>query len=343
MKRYFLVNFVVAIVFFTIGYSICSSSGGKRDNIIKKERIYRMKNSEINFFESQTEKEIVYAGIRRSVYGLKEKNSDDAWWANRAIEYSKLLSKLYNGEKTVIPVIIEIVSGYYGNGGSIMDFKKPDDYTVKSQNLLFNQNRGIDHERALSLYDSVGVKTILQLESGNCDVIESLELINKVLGKHSSIIGYGIDAEWYFYEESLDKTGMPISDEQAAKWLDKILSFNSSYTLFLKHWEVTHMPKKFKNPNLWYLSDSQEFGTLNEMMQDFTLWSSGFNASITGYQFGYQSDMKWWSKLKNPLWDISRIILKDLDNAKFVFWVDFTADKINFNTGEIGDTTTLSD
>ena len=50
-------------------------------------------------------------GLRRSSYGLRGKNGDDAWWAERAKENAAA----FPGAQ---PVLIEIVSGHRDDGST---------------------------------------------------------------------------------------------------------------------------------------------------------------------------------------------------------------------------------
>jgi hypothetical protein len=43
-----------------------------------------------------------------------------------------------------------------------------------------------------------------------------------------------------------------------------------------------------------------------------------------GFQYGYQSDQKWWGKLADPPGKIGRRLLEQVPNAQGLFWVDFT-------------------
>ena len=107
-----------------------------------------------------------------------------------------------------------------------------------------------------------------------------------------------------------------------------MLSFNKDYTLFLKHWEPAHMPPKYRNASLWFLSDSQEFASEGEWMADLKTWAKAFPGSDTGYQFGYPADSKWWSALKNPPQEMAARLQQEIGSARFIFWVDFTAGKV---------------
>jgi hypothetical protein len=196
--------------------------------------------------------------------------------------------------------------------------------------MAFVSDRGINHEKALSTYDEHGVKAIIQFESGNTDLIANIELARQAFGHHKCIIGYGVDAEWYYTKESRDKTGLPVKDEDAKKWVEKVISLNPEYTLFLKHWDPSHMPHEYRHPNLWFLSDSQIFPDVDSLMDDFSYWADSHKEQTVGYQYGYPRDKKWWKDMERPTLEIAQRIIKDIPKSKFFFWVDFTADEVNF-------------
>lgn len=269
--------------------------------------------------------EIEYAGFRRSVYGLQAKNTDDRWWGKKATDFADALSS-----KTEA-IIIQIVSVYLDDGTSQMGFIPNNlNYSPTELQGISFQNWEMDTERALKRYDEMGVKTIIQLEPGNCDVKTSLRICHDTFGSHSSVIGYGIDAEWFRTKESVSGIGEPISDTDAKEWMELILTFDKNYTLFLKHWRVDHMPQTYRHDQLWFLNDSQQFVSLNEMMIDFKNWANYFDGSDVAYQVGYPKDKVWWGDLNNPLVNITERIVQDIENAKYCFWVDFTADQIPF-------------
>jgi hypothetical protein len=263
-------------------------------------------------------------GLRRSEYGLRSKNGDDSWWVARAKQYAAA----FPGAQ---PVIIQIVSTYLDEGGTEFGFRKPAGYTGPTAEMTFQRGR-INHERALTAYDQAGVKAIIQFEPGDADMVRCIEIAHAALGKHPCIVGYGVDAEWYRTKHSTDKekTGVPVPDAEAKAWTEKVVSLNKDYTFFIKHFEPKHLPPTYRHPNLWFLSDSQEFASRDECLTDFKDWAKATTGSTTGYQFGYAKDRKWWSKLANPPLDLGADVRKEIPSCRYLFWVDFTADKVAF-------------
>jgi endoglucanase len=264
----------------------------------------------------------LHVGLRRSSYGLRAKNADHAWWADQA----KRFAARFPGS---LPTIIEIVSTYQDDDSTQFEFARPGDDRGAVTGMRFTRGR-IDHEKALSEYDRQGVQAILQVEPGSADMARCLEIIHRQFGKHPCVVGLGMDAEWYFTKRSRKKEGRPITDNEAKAWLETTLTLNPNYTLFLKHFSVEHMPPAYRHPRLWFLDDSQEFHSVGECLDDFTHWGRHFPGAATGYQFGYPADAAWWSKLENPPLDLGRRIETSIPSTGYLFWVDFTANRVKF-------------
>ena len=274
-----------------------------------------------------------FAGLRRSSYGLSDRNGNNQWWAERATAYAGMLNQ-FDPDKHFSPAMIEIVSIFLDNGKTKFEFSKPATYKGGTENMTFRDTvsaSSVDHEQALTIYDLENISVFLQLEPGFADVADGFDIIFKAFGHHQCIKGFGVDAEWYRHNNGLMKEGKPVSDEEARSWMNKVTALNPSYMLFIKHWKTTHMPPSYRHPGLWFLSDSQNFEGLEEMLLEFEKWGKTFNGNDTGYQFGYKSDKKWWQGLPYPHTAIALSIFSQLPETRFLFWVDFTADQVLFS------------
>jgi hypothetical protein len=265
----------------------------------------------------------LYVGLQRSSYGLRKQNGDDGWWLSRA----KTFATNFPGAQ---PLILEIVSNYQDDGSTEIEFKRPASYQGSTTNMTFRRGSKLNHEQALSAYDAQGVKAILQFEPGNADVAACFELANLALGRHPCVIGLAIDAEWFRTKESTDQTGLPIPDADAQSWMEQVLRYNPSWLLVLKHFEAKHLPPKYRHPNLWFLTDSQEFPSQAEWLTDMREWEVAFKGSPLGAQFGYPKDQKWWAKSALPPVDLGRKLSNELPDYRMVLWVDFTANRVEF-------------
>lgn len=262
-------------------------------------------------------------GLRRSAYGLPAKTADDAFWVSRA----RTFAAQFPGAQ---PAIVQIVSTYLDDGTTQFNFAKPAGYDGPVDGMAFHPGK-VDHERALSLYDRSGVKAIIQIEPGSADVARSLEVAWRAFGRHPCVVGFGIDGEWFRTKGSKDKAGERMTDDLARAWMEKVLSFNPRYTLFLKHFQSKKMPPTYRHPNLWFVNDSQQFEGLKGMTAEFTAWRRFAGTAGVGYQFGYPDDRKWWSKLDCPPVTIGRELKTVIPEVRGLFWVDFSADRVEFN------------
>jgi hypothetical protein len=271
---------------------------------------------------AETAKAPLYVGLRRSSYGLRSKAADNTWWSDRARQYAAH----FPGAQ---PLVLEIISTYQDKGVTQLEFAKPADYKGPTDKMTF-ADEGVNHDKALTEYDQKGVKAILQLESGEADVARCFEIAWMKFKAHPCIIGFAVDAEWYFTDKSKDKSGLTIPDAEAKKWMELVRGFNPKFVLILKHWDPTHLPPAYRDPNLWLLSDSQDFKSQAEWMADLTSWAKTYKGQTVGFQFGYPKDQKWWSKNAQPPVDMGKALLGAAPNCRCLLWVDFTADKVEF-------------
>jgi hypothetical protein len=75
---------------------------------------------------------------------------------------------------------------------------------------------------------------------------------------------------------------------------------------------------------------SQEIADRAEFLSDFGAGARFCDGSQTGYQFGYPADSKWWSQIANPPLELGTQIQREIASCRYLFWVDFTADKVRF-------------
>jgi len=177
------------------------------------------------------------------------------------------------------------------------------------------------NEEILTRFDEAGVQVWLQVEPGMAPVDELIHAMLKQYGHHSSVIGVGVDVEWY--QSDGTPVGKPITDEEAATWVAAAQSHGEQYRVFLKHWEIDWMPPTLRE-GLVFIDDSQGFESLDQMIAEFILWGEAFAPAPVGFQYGYRSDKPWWSELPDPPADIGTAILAAVPNTESLYWVDFT-------------------
>ncbi len=174
----------------------------------------------------------------------------------------------------------------------------------------------------LTAFDGSGIKAWVQVEASACDMSMLIDLVLRVYGGHSSVIGFGVDDEWYLNKSY--QVGKPITDAEAQAWVQQVRAYKSTYQVFLKHWLESQMPPTYRD-GLVFINDSQGFRSLSAMVTDFAAWGQHFAPSPVGFQYGYQRDSKWWSRLSNPPKTIGEAILRQTPNTMDLYWVDFTA------------------
>jgi hypothetical protein len=268
-----------------------------------------------------------YVGLRRSSYGLRKQNADDGWWGVRA----KRFAEQFSGSQ---PIILQILSNYQDDGTTEIEFPKPANYAGSTTNMSFRRGNKLVHEHALATYDAQGVKAILQFEPGNAGVENCFALAQAAFGKHPCVIGMAIDGEWFRTSESADKEGLPMPDQEAEKWMKCLMGFSTNYVLVLKHFDSKKLPPTYRHPNLWLLTDSQEFTSQAEWMTDMGNWAGTFKGSPLGSQFGYPKDQKWWKKNPQPPTDLGKLLIRELPEFRMLLWVDFTADRVEFGSSK---------
>jgi len=141
-------------------------------------------------------------------------------------------------------------------------------------------------------------------------------------GHHSSVIGFGVDVEWY--RKDLERYGKAVTDAEANAWVAQTQTYNANYLVFLKHWLIEKMPQTART-GLVFIDDSQGHGSLSAMVSEFSAWGQAFAPAPVGFQYGYQSDKTWWSSLNDPPRTIGNALLAAIPNTRDLVWVDFTA------------------
>ncbi len=255
------------------------------------------------------------AGLRASDYGISPFPSP-AWWVDSINSMSGGFPGS-TGSSIVIPVEIDGMSG----PGCWAHFPNPDGGTYPG--IRFDAED--EFEPMLAAFDTAGIDAWVQVESSGCSMSMLIDLVMRQYGSHPSVIGFGVDDEWYLNKQY--QVGKPITDAEAQAWVQQVRTFNPEYQVFLKHWLVAQMPPTYRE-GLVFINDSQGFRSLTAMVNDFAAWGKHFVGSPVGFQYGYAKDRKWWRRLANPPVDIGNAILARTPNTMDLYWVDFTAYEI---------------
>ena len=75
---------------------------------------------------------------------------------------------------------------------------------------------------------------------------------------HPSMIGFGVDVEWY--RKDISRLGKPVTDAEAQTWVLNTTSHNPAYQVFLKHWLTEKMPPTYRE-GLVFIDDSFIFAS----------------------------------------------------------------------------------
>lgn len=270
-------------------------------------------NSQISQSNNLFPSNINYAGVRSSSYGIRPFPQEKIW--EKAI---KTMSLNYEG---AMPAAIWIVGELSNDKGCRLFFPSNQN---NYDNIIFNQED--KHEAFLSYFDKAGIKVFLQVEPGKADILTLIELVLARYKHHESVIGFGIDVEW-FNESKMPGFGMKVTDADAKCWEERVKSFNPNYKLFLKHWDREWMPANYRG-DILFVSDSQEFPDMDTMVNEFSnYWANYFYPNSVAFQIGYNADSKWWELLSTPTKDLGIAISKKVKQNCGIFWVDFTLRK----------------
>jgi hypothetical protein len=253
------------------------------------------------------------AGLRASNYGISPFPSP-TWWVD---SINSMASRFPGSVGEQIAVVVE-VSGGGGRGNCWAHFPQPATGTWPNVNW-----DDIDlFEPTFDAFDASGIKVWLQVEPARCDVSMLIDLLMLQYSHHPSVIGFGVDVEWY--RKDLARFGKPVTDAEAQAWVTQTRTYNPSYLVFLKHWLTEKMPPSYRT-GLVFIDDSQGHGSLDAMVAEFSNWGQTFAPAPVGFQYGYQSDKTWWSSLNDPPRTIGNALLAAIPNTRDLVWVDFTA------------------
>jgi len=251
------------------------------------------------------------AGFRFSTYGIGT-NPGPEYWLSVGQQMSARFPESH-------PEALWIVGNFLDDGKTYLSFHaETDDPNILSGYVDMN-------EQTLNIFDQNGFKVWLQVEPANADMVTLIDLVLNQYKHHPSVIGFGVDVEWY--KSDGDPLGTPITDVEAEAWVKAIRAHNPGYKLFLKHWETEFMPPTYRD-GVVFINDSQQFESFDQLVDDFSAWGEYFAPSPVGFQYGYPADKIWWKEFQDPPGDIGKVLLEKIPNTSSLFWVDFTIKEI---------------
>ena len=246
------------------------------------------------------------AGFRWSTYG-PDYDPGPEYWGRVGLDMARRF-------EDAVPETLWIVSRLRGQG-TLLNFP------VTAKDPLISGSQADANEAILDHFDRLGYRVWLQIEPAYASVDELIDLVLKQYSHHPSVVGFGIDVEWY--RSSDPDEGQAVTDEEARQWLQRIRTFNPSYRLFLKHFSQDKMPPT-EREGILFVDDSQILPDMQSMIDEFASWGRRFAPAPVAFQYGYPSDKHWWSKLQDPPREIGQAILDAAPNTEGLYWVDFT-------------------
>ncbi len=168
-------------------------------------------------------------------------------------------------------VVVGVVSIDEAAPGCWAHFPNPDGGTYPG--VRFDSED--EFEPLLAAFDQAGINAWIQVESSGCVMSMLIDLVMRHYSSHPSVIGFGVDDEWYLNKKY--QVGKPITDAEAQAWVEQVRTFNSDYQVFLKHWLMAQMPPTYRD-GLVFINDSQGFRSLTAMVNDFAAWGKPVQA-----------------------------------------------------------------
>jgi len=256
--------------------------------------------------EAVEERPVVGAGFRYSAYG-PDWDPGPAYW----LRVGQEMAARFPG---AVGETVWIVGRLKGDGALL-------NFPVDGVDPLILGSETDENEAALDLFDRHGFRVWLQVEPGHAPVEELINIVLDRYSRHPSVVGIGVDVEWF--ESTEQPEGRAVTDAEARAWLAAAREHDPDYRLFLKHWEIGKMPPTARE-GLLFIDDSQILPSLEAMVDEFADWGRAFAPAPVGFQYGYPSDRPWWSKLDDPPGDVGQAILDRVPNTEGLYWVDFT-------------------
>jgi hypothetical protein len=267
-------------------------------------------------YNSSTENDSVYAGFRASrLYHIYPDNKfpPKEYWLKVGLGMADKFEKAQ-------PAGIWIVGLYMNSGHVSLGFPSPGGEYDKID--FSNEDLNEDY---LTYFDENNIKVWLQVEPGSADIDTLMMLVMERYKHHPSVIGFGIDIEWY--KADVEYEGAKVTDNEAEHWDTTLRQIDTSYSLFIKHYNTNWMPPTYRG-NIFFVDDSQIFNNLQQMVNEYIDWGETFAPNYSGFQFGYNADRHWWSDFDDPPKTIGQTLFDNIPECKGVFWVDFTVTEI---------------
>ena len=258
---------------------------------------------------------VKWAGVRSSGYGISPFPSP-AGWTNAMTT----MAGYFPGSTPVGYWLVGEIFFAGTNSGQGLEFPNPGG----SWDSRIQFQATDKHESYLDYFDTHGVKVFLQFEPGFAPLDQLFQVTYNRYGHHPSVIGFGVDVEWY--HSTGDGAGNDnATDSVVQAWNTKVKSLNPSYRLFVKHYDRTNLPPTLRG-DIIFVDDSEQNGSYSGFLAEMKGFADFFNPAHVGYQIGYPSDRGWWSTLATPIPKTigDRLVFQTLQSECSIAWVDFS-------------------
>jgi hypothetical protein len=260
---------------------------------------------------------IKWGGVRSSPYGINPFPQPEEW-----AKAMKFMAEYFPSSTPLAVWGIGEIDFDSTNRGMKMGFPNPGGkYDDDNGRIRFSDKD--EYEKYFSYFDSQGIQVFLQVEPGFADIGLLIDATFKHYGHHSSVIGFGVDVEWYQSQKDGGENAS-VTDELAAYWEEKVKSYNDSYKLFLKHYDKFQLPSNYRG-DIIFIDDTQELSSYKEFLDEMIDFADYFGTNSVMFQIGYESDKPWWNQLPKPPQKIGQELAQRCSNPDVgVIWVDFT-------------------
>ena len=268
--------------------------------------------------------DVEWAGCRSSEYGIDPFPTASKW-----VSYVNKMSGYYEGSNGALIWIVGTIREDKNNKKKNyckLNFPQPST-DLDTTDIIFSHDDEDENEEALTAFDKAGFSVWLQIEPGDADLVTLATIVMNKYKSHPCVKGFGIDVEW-LQPAGTRGYGTKLSDSYAKKVDEAVKKINPDYSVFVKHWDSRWLPPTYRS-DMIFVNDSQQFGSLEEMQEDFQDWANHYAPNGVMFQIGYEADKALWGTnvFKNPAGNLGAYLIEGLEQngqKRGIIWVDFT-------------------
>jgi hypothetical protein len=271
---------------------------------------------------------VTHSGIRISQYGM----DPDPIPAPRGFHNAIYTMNTYFPGS--VPTIVWTVGEFWDPDECHMNFPNDQGYPT---NKLSYEDEDLC-EKYLAYFDTAGIKAFLQVEPAEADMKTVIDMIFKRYGKHTCIIGFGVDVEFYMIntDANTNPWGKKVDDATAKQWELWVKTYKSTHKLFLKHPDrtPTRFPPTYRGEIIFNndcegrskISDPAGFANYEtDFLGTMKTFADAFYPNPVIFQIGYPSIKTLWQNFNPKPQVVGNDIAKKCQAGQNVqiYWVDF--------------------